>query len=152
MSAKNTNWHSVIESAKRRNFYATNVIERNGRGSSLWNELDRLHDELSGGFFSGGGATRGFHNPPVNVYLNQDDVLLTALVPGFDPSSIELLIIENKVQIKGTHKRRKVWKAMKPIDKKSKIAILIERLSCLSEWIPTKLMLSLKWNFKLKAS
>lgn len=82
-----------------------NVIERNGRGSSLWNELDRLHDELSGGFFSGGGATRGFHNPPVNVYLNQDDVLLTALVPGFDPSSIELLIIENKVQIKGTHKK-----------------------------------------------
>lgn len=83
-----------------------NVIERNRNGSSLWNELDRLHDELSEGFFSGGGSTRSYHNPPVNVYINQDDVLLTALVPGFEPSGIELLIIENKVQIKGTNKNK----------------------------------------------
>ena len=82
-----------------------NVIERNGYGQSLWNELDRLHDELSGGFFSRGGSTRGFHNPPVNVYINKDEVLLTALVPGFDPSDIELSIIENRIQIKGTNKR-----------------------------------------------
>lgn len=82
-----------------------NVIERNGNGSSLWNELDRLHDELSGGFFSGGGSTRSYHNPPVNVYINKDDVLLTALVPGFEPSNIELSIIENKVQIKGVGKK-----------------------------------------------
>jgi HSP20 family protein len=82
-----------------------NVIERNGRGTSLWNELDRLHDELSGGFFSGGGFTRNYYNPPVNVYVNKDDALLTALVPGYEPSSIELSIIENKVQIKGEQKQ-----------------------------------------------
>lgn len=81
-----------------------NVLERNGRGSSLWNELDRLHDELSGGFFTGG-STGNYHNPPVNVYMNQEDALLTALVPGFDLGSIELLIIENKVQLKGIHKK-----------------------------------------------
>ncbi|MBP7282660.1 MAG: Hsp20/alpha crystallin family protein [Leptospiraceae bacterium] len=81
-----------------------NVIERNGNGSSLWNELDRLHEELSGSLFSSGGFTKNYYNPPVNVYVNKDDVLLTALVPGYEPSSIELSIVENKVQIKGTHK------------------------------------------------
>ncbi|HMV43235.1 MAG TPA: Hsp20/alpha crystallin family protein [Leptospiraceae bacterium] len=79
-----------------------NVIERNGNGSSLWNELDRLHDELAGGFFSLGGSTRNYHNPPVNVYINKDEALLSALIPGYDPQSIELSVIENKVQIKGT--------------------------------------------------
>lgn len=78
-----------------------NVMERNRIGASLWNELDRLHDELSGGFFSNGGFTRNQYNPAVNVYVNKDDVLLTALIPGYDPSKIELAVIENKVQIKG---------------------------------------------------
>ncbi|MBP9886294.1 MAG: Hsp20/alpha crystallin family protein [Leptospiraceae bacterium] len=85
-----------------------NVIERNGQASSFWNELDRLQDEISGGFFSGGGFTRNHYNPPVNVYVNKDDALLTALVPGYDPSSIELSIVENKVHIKGNQKQTEI--------------------------------------------
>lgn len=82
-----------------------NVIERNGNGSSLWNELDKLHDEIAGGFFSLGGSTRNYQNPPVNVYINKDDALVSALVPGFEPQSIELSVIENKIRIKGNQSK-----------------------------------------------
>lgn len=86
-----------------------NVIERNGNASSsFWNEFDRLQDEISGSFFSGGGFTRNHYNPPVNVYVDKDDALLTALVPGYEPSSIELSVVENKVNIKGTQKQTEI--------------------------------------------
>lgn len=82
-----------------------NVLERHGHASSFWNELDKLQEDLAGNFFTVGGFTRNYYNPPVNIYTNKDNILLIALVPGYESENIEISIVENKVQIKGLSKQ-----------------------------------------------
>lgn len=87
-----------------------NVIEKNGFGG-IWNELDRIHDELSNSFFSGG-ISRDFNNPPVSLYTNKEELILSALVPGYSPESIEISILENTVEIKAERRPEEIKEGM----------------------------------------
>jgi HSP20 family protein len=74
-----------------------NFIERKRSGSFFWNDLNGLNN----GLLRGGSFSQTWVNPPINVYVNQNEVLLKALIPGFDPASIELSMMENKIRIQG---------------------------------------------------
>jgi HSP20 family protein len=69
--------------------------------------LDRLQTEFTNSVF-GGNSTYYTSYPPVNLYSNEEEVLLVALVPGYEPDSIDISVKENKVTIKGTQKQENV--------------------------------------------
>lgn len=71
--------------------------------NSIWNDLDKIHEELYNSFL-GNANLNSYAYPPVNVYSNPEDVLVTALIPGIDPNSIDINVIENKVTLKANKK------------------------------------------------
>jgi HSP20 family protein len=64
-------------------------------------EFDRLFDEFTSGFFPG---ERSGVFPPVNVYEGKEHYLLTAELPGVDPSDVEITVTEDSLTIRGERK------------------------------------------------
>ncbi|SNT72222.1 HSP20 family protein [Amphiplicatus metriothermophilus] len=66
----------------------------------LQNEVNRLFEDLSG-FDAPGEVARAGVYPPVNLYVNDEGLLLTAELPGFDDDSIELTVREDTLTLSG---------------------------------------------------
>jgi HSP20 family protein len=65
--------------------------------------MDRLQREMNRLFepFAGGrGGTGNF--PAVNIWTGEDNVLLTAEIPGVDPEKLEVTVKDNTVTIRGS--------------------------------------------------
>jgi HSP20 family protein len=76
-------------------------LDRNG-SKNLWSELDRIQDEISQSLFRSGGLVNSQRFPAVNLYQNDEEIVATILVPGYDPEGIQVHVEENKFIIKGT--------------------------------------------------
>ncbi len=61
---------------------------------SLQREMDRLFSEVSGG-----PAVREF--PAVNLYSSDDDLVLTAELPGIDPDKLDISVKDDTVTVRG---------------------------------------------------
>jgi HSP20 family protein len=75
-------------------------------------ELRSLHDELSRVFvdpFTGSGEeiTRGVWSPSVDVFENDDKIVLEAELPGMKADEVDVSIENNVVTIKGERKFEK---------------------------------------------
>jgi HSP20 family protein len=75
-------------------------------------ELRSLHDELSRVFvdpFTGGGEemSRGVWSPSVDVFENDDKIVLEAELPGMRSEDVDVSIENNVVTIKGERKFEK---------------------------------------------
>lgn len=68
----------------------------------LFNEVDRLLDEVTGTMMNRNGLTSVTTiRPAVDLYDNGDALVLRALVPGAQPGSLDVQIEQNTVRIKG---------------------------------------------------
>jgi HSP20 family protein len=64
-----------------------------------WKEFDRMRRELSRHAF---GETGEF--PPVNVWLKGDEALVTTEIPGVEPGSIEVSVMDGTLTLRGTRR------------------------------------------------
>lgn len=67
---------------------------------SLWREMDRLQREMNrvvSNFAPPG--SRGF--PPLNMWASEQDVVLTAELPGVDPDELDVSVIGDTVTLSG---------------------------------------------------
>lgn len=76
--------------------------------NSIWSDIDRLQEELANVFFPGGYSSYYVSYPPVNLYSNQEQILLTALIPGYEPDAIDISVKDNKITLKGNKKREEL--------------------------------------------
>lgn len=67
---------------------------------SLWREMDRLQREMNR--MMGTFAPRGTGNfPPLNMWANEEHVLLTAELPGVDLESLDISVVGDTITLAG---------------------------------------------------
>lgn len=73
------------------------------RYPDVWSEMDRLQREMNRLFepFSSSTGRGPTSYPAVNIWSGDDDVLLTAELPGIDPESLEVTVKNDTVTIRG---------------------------------------------------
>ncbi len=76
---------------------------RRYRWPSMWGEMDRLQREMNRLFerTTGRRARMAASFPAMNVWASEDQQVLTAEVPGFDPDEIEVKVIGDVLTISG---------------------------------------------------
>ncbi|MFN2110158.1 MAG: Hsp20/alpha crystallin family protein [Anaerolineae bacterium] len=72
--------------------------------TSPWNELERLRREMNRVFAnlpasSESRITPGY--PAMNVWTNEDGVVVTAELPGIDPDALDIAVVENTLTLSG---------------------------------------------------
>lgn len=65
-----------------------------------WRQLQRVRNEMDR-VFSEAGRPRASAFPPVNVWTSQDGVVVTAELPGVDPSKLEISAMRDTLTIHG---------------------------------------------------
>jgi HSP20 family protein len=80
-----------------------NLLSRfGGRIFDPWREMGQLQHEMNrlfAGARNWSGAPREF--PPVNLYVNEHDLLLMLEVPGIDPAKVDVTVTGDSVVISG---------------------------------------------------
>ena len=72
------------------------------RRGSLWSDMNRLQQEMTRLTEPFARARHGEDSfPAVNIRTAEDDVLLTAEIPGVDPETIEVTVKDDTVTIRG---------------------------------------------------
>lgn len=68
-----------------------------------WAELERLHEEMNRTFRSAGGNRAYLRGefPAVNIWVKDDDAILTAELPGIDPEKIDITVKNDTVTVRG---------------------------------------------------
>jgi len=89
----------------RREEMFLNHFDKNRFGINLWADLDRLQEELSSKIGKDNGVNHYGSYPSVNLYQNEEEVLVTAFLPGIDTSDLEMSVVENQFLIKGNAKK-----------------------------------------------
>ena len=81
-----------------------NLLSRfGGRVWDPWRELGQLQNEMSR-VLAGARALTGPGDrevPPVNLYVNDQEVLLTLEMPGIDPAKIDVTVTGDTVTLRG---------------------------------------------------
>lgn len=79
------------------------TFDRTTRRWDPWREFDRLNREVSG-IFSMPGRRPVAAYPPLNIHTGEEDVVITAEIPGIDPSHIDLTVTGDVLSLKGTRR------------------------------------------------
>ena len=87
----------------KENIMFLNIYNRNQTRNNLWADLDKLQEELANSFFKPSSLFEG--TPSINLYQNEDEVVVTALVPGLDAESIEMNVVDNHFLLRGIPKK-----------------------------------------------
>lgn len=67
---------------------------------SLWREMDRLQREMNR--LMGAFTPRGAGSfPALNVWANEEHVVLTAELPGVDPGSLDISVVGDTITLSG---------------------------------------------------
>ena len=82
-----------------------NHFDKNRFGINLWADLDCMQEELSSRIMKGNGVNHFDSYPSVNLYQNEEEVFVTAFLPGIDTSDIEMSVVENRFLLKGNPKK-----------------------------------------------
>jgi HSP20 family protein len=73
-----------------------------------WNDLDQLQREMNRLFSAWQpGAAGDAEYPAINLYQNQDSLLLTAELPGLDPEQLDLTVTSDRVTLRSTQRSPK---------------------------------------------
>jgi HSP20 family protein len=73
------------------------------RGFSTWDpfrEFERVLDDVNRAFARGRTGLAG-DEPAINVWANDESVMLTAQLPGIDPAGIEISVVGDTVTLSG---------------------------------------------------
>lgn len=76
-------------------------IWRLGRFGQPWREMQRLQNEVNQ-LFSGMTQAVGLDYPPINIWMGQDDLILTAEAPGLDPDKIDVTVVGDRLTMSGS--------------------------------------------------
>ena len=76
------------------------MVWRFGRVTDPFREMQRLQSEMNR-LFSTVDPQIGHEFPPINVWLGQENVVVTAEVPGIDPAVCEISVIGDTLTISG---------------------------------------------------
>ncbi|RMH98911.1 MAG: Hsp20/alpha crystallin family protein [Calditrichaeota bacterium] len=68
-----------------------------------WREFERLQREMNRLFDSFTGSRRRVY-PAVNIYSNQDGVVVTAELPGYDPKDVDISVLGEVLTLRGVRK------------------------------------------------
>lgn len=77
-------------------WYRSGMVDDGG-----WAMLDDLHREVNRLFES---PMRGAGYPPINVWANEDDVVVTAEVPGVDQKDLSVVVNGDVLTLQGERK------------------------------------------------
>lgn len=77
------------------------TYDRMRRANSLWADLDKWAEELSGGLLKTSSVNYYSQYPSVNLYQNDEEIVVTALIPGYDSNSLEMSVVDNRFTLKG---------------------------------------------------
>lgn len=77
------------------------------RGWSPFSELARLQREFDR-VFGGGDSFTGSEFPPVNIWSDDDEIVMTAELPGVNPDDLDISVQNNTVTIRGERKTEKL--------------------------------------------
>ncbi len=69
--------------------------------------LNRLFNETMGRFVGNEGTRSGAWVPSVDIYETEQDIVLTAELPGVDPKDVEATVHEGTLYLKGERKYEK---------------------------------------------
>lgn len=70
-------------------------------------EFDRLFKEAFNPFFGESDLSTRTWAPPVDIYENENDIVLKAELPGVDPKDVEVRVEDNTLYLKGERKFEK---------------------------------------------
>lgn len=88
-----------------------NLLSRfGGRIWDPWREIGQLQNEM-GRMLAGARAFSSVGQrefPPINLYVNEHEVLLTLEVPGIDPSKVDVTVTGDTVTLKGERPREEL--------------------------------------------
>jgi HSP20 family protein len=74
-----------------------------------WGEVDRLQRQMGSSFtLPRHRSVRAY--PPLNIHTGEDDVVITAEIPGIDPADIDITVTGDTLTIKGTRKEQEAKK------------------------------------------
>ena len=65
-----------------------------------WRDVDRLQRDLNDLFGRRGGA-RTSEFPPINIWTNDDGAIVTSVLPGIDPATVEIVVLGDTLTLKG---------------------------------------------------
>lgn len=83
-------------------FYPT--VFRNGvRGWDPFRELREVQEEVNR-LFERGWRPRATEYPPLNVWSNQDGIIVQAELPGFNLDDIDISVVQNTLTLRGVRK------------------------------------------------
>lgn len=81
-----------------------NLVSRfGGRIWDPWREIGEFQREMSrllSNVGSGNTAVRGAQ-PPINLYANENELILTLEVPGIDPAKVDVTVTGDAVTVRG---------------------------------------------------
>lgn len=64
-------------------------------------EMQRLQREMNRLFTGGGQSIMSYDFPPINVWLSEDDVIVTAELPGVEADSVDISVVGDALTISG---------------------------------------------------
>ncbi len=70
-------------------------------------DFDRLFKEAFNPFVSEGDISTRTWAPPVDIYENENDIVLKAELPGIEPKDVEVKVEDNTLYLKGERKFEK---------------------------------------------
>ena len=68
-----------------------------------WREIDRVQRDASSIFTLPRRRPEAAY-PPMNIHTGEEDVIITAEIPGIDPADIDLTVTGDTLTIRGTRK------------------------------------------------
>lgn len=86
---------------------------------SVWREMERLQREMNRIMSDAGDGTRS-QFPPLNVWANDENAMITAEIPGIDAESLDISVVGDTLTLAGsrmvqeegeerTYHRRERW-------------------------------------------
>ncbi len=76
---------------------------RYGRVWSPWREMERLQQDMNR-FLSRESTSYSTTFPAVNIWASDQDVIITAEVPGVEPADLDITVAENVLKLIGSRK------------------------------------------------
>jgi HSP20 family protein len=102
----------VIEMLRRTLYNNENRRRHLLSGRSMWHDLNRLQQDMN--FLLGGTtAPKTATFPTLNVWENEDGLLLTAELPGLDVNDIEISVVGDTLTLNGERRENELPEGVK---------------------------------------
>jgi HSP20 family protein len=81
------------------------LLDKANTIDQFWEDFERIQEEMTSNLFRSGGLDA--KNPPSNIQMKENEIVLTAILPGVNPDKLEILVEENKITIQGKQESEK---------------------------------------------